>query len=366
MQLIPTQYYSLVFYYLSFFICATYSLKYINSNSCDLLLRQNQHYWSSFFAILVSLYIGLRPISWWFQDMLNYAYVFNQYSGNFTDIDWSSEWGLPFIAYICKLFHWPAEIYFLIIALGYTLTQAEAVKKLLPENVFMAFLFIISAFSFWGFASNGIRNGLGCAIAMLAISHMTKKEYAWAILWSIVAIGVHRSTMLPILMLLVSIFIIKSPKHAIFIWIFSMILSLISGNTLTSFFSQLGFDDRMTMYITNSYQHFSHSGFRWDFLLYSSVPVALTWYITQRRGIYDKTFNILANTYILSNAFWILVIRASFSNRFAYLSWFLYPVILAYAFIRIPIWDDQDNKAGWTLLAHASFTIFMFMIGKLY
>ncbi len=366
MQFIPVQYYSLVFYYVSFLICATYSIRYINSNSCDLLLKQNSLFVPSVFALLVALYIGLRPVSWWFQDMLNYAYLFNKFSGNIADINWSGEWGLPFIAYICKALHWSSNTYFLIIALGYTLCQAKAVSKLLPENALFAFLFIISAFSFWGFASNGIRNGLGCALVMLAFSYMLNKEYAKAVLWAFFAVAVHRSTVLPIFMFATSYFVIKSPRQAIYFWLFSIVLSLIAGNALTSFFARLGFDDRMSMYISNTYQHFSHSGFRWDFLLYSSVPVALTWYITQNKGLNDSVFNILANTYILSNAFWIMVIRASFSNRFAYLSWFIYPVILAYAFIRIPIWDDQDKKAGLALLAHASFTIFMFLIGKLY
>lgn len=366
MHFIPVQYYSLVFYYMTFLICLVYSMKYINSNSCDLLLKQNSLVTPTIFAIIVTLFVGLRPISWWFQDMLNYSYVYNRFSGNLADIDWSGEWGLPVIAYVCKAFHWPATIYFLLIGVGYTMCQAQSVKKLLPENALMAFLFILSSFSFWGFASNGIRNGLGCAVAMLAITYMSQKEYLPAIIWALFAVAVHRSTMLPIMMLLVSFYIIKSSKHAIYFWLFSIIISLLSGNVITSFFAQLGFDERMTMYMSNTSLQFSHSGFRWDFLIYSSVPVYLTWYITQNRGIHDEVFNLLANTYILSNAFWIMVIRASFSNRFAYLSWFLYPVIIAYAMIRLPIWNDQDKKAGWALLAHASFTIFMYMIGKLY
>ena len=366
MSFVPVQYYSTVFYYVSFILCVIVSLRYINSNSCDLLLKQNSPVAPTILAIIVTLYIGLRPISWWFQDMLNYAYLFNKFSGHIADIDWSGEWGLPFIAYICKLFDWSATSYFLLIAVGYTICQADAVKKLLPENGLMAFLFILSSFSFWGFASNGIRNGLGCAVVMLAIACMIQKEYLQAMLWAFLAFVIHRSTALPIMMLMISYYVIKSPKQAIYFWLTSIVLSLFAGNALISFFAQLGFDDRMTMYATNTYQQFSRSGFRWDFLLYSSVPVALTWYITQNKGIHDATFNILANTFILSNAFWIMVIRASFSNRFAYLSWFLYPVVIAYALIRIPIWQDQDRKAGWALLAHASFTIFMLLIGKLY
>ena len=75
-------------------------------------------------------------------------------------------------------------------------------------------------------------------------------------------------------------------------------------------------------------------------------------------------FYILATTYILANSFWVMVIKAAFSNRFAYLSWFLYPVVLAYAVIRLHIWSDQDRKAGLILLLHAGFTLVMFLLGK--
>ena len=74
---------------------------------------------------------------------------------------------------------------------------------------------------------------------------------------------------------------------------------------------------------------------------------------------------LLFSTYILANSFWVMVIKAAFSNRFAYLSWFLYPVVLAYAVIRLHIWPDQDKKAGLILALHAGFTIIMFMLGKL-
>lgn len=160
-----------------------------------------------------------------------------------------------------------------------------------------------------------------------------------------------------------SLFFIKRLKVAFWIWILCILLSLVSGNFFINLFSAFGFDDRMGRYATDSLAQFAHSGFRWDFLLYSAMPVLLAWYI-DRRGVLDNTFTFLANTYILANSIWILICRIPFSNRFAYLSWFLYGLVLAYAVIRMPIWKDQDKRAGWILLGHSFFTIFMFLIGK--
>ena len=57
-----------------------------------------------------------------------------------------------------------------------------------------------------------------------------------------------------------------------------------------------------------------------------------------------------------------MVIRSSYSNRFAYLSWFIYPIVIAYPLINLPVWEDQDRKTGLILLAYVSFTVFMMAV----
>ena len=77
------------------------------------------------------------------------------------------------------------------------------------------------------------------------------------------------------------------------------------------------------------------------------------------------TYLLLFGMYVYSNAFWIMVIRSSFSNRFAYLSWFLYPVVLAYPMLRFPLWKQRHGqKTALVLLAHFAFTLVMWLIGK--
>jgi hypothetical protein len=165
---------------------------------------------------------------------------------------------------------------------------------------------------------------------------------------------------------LMSFYIVKDIKKALFIWVGCIILSLYAGTYFQSLISSIGFDNRMEAYTTNSAEtmaQFSHTGFRWDFLLYSAMPIWLAWYVMDK-GINDKTFNLIANTYILANSFWVLICRVAYSNRFAYLSWFLYALVIAYVVVRIPVWKNQDRIAGWILLAHSSFTLVMHLIGK--
>lgn len=98
-------------------------------------------------------------------------------------------------------------------------------------------------------------------------------------------------------------------------------------------------DKRMSEYLNMSYkgmeQMFSNIGFRWDFIIYSLIPI-----IAGVKYIYtycyeDKLFIRLFNTYIASNAFWLLTIHVPYNNRFAYLSWFLYPIVLIYPLLKI-------------------------------
>lgn len=103
--------------------------------------------------------------------------------------------------------------------------------------------------------------------------------------------------------------------------------------------------------------------FRFDFLLYSAMPVLMFWYVTVKRNFKDRTYNLIAITYILANSFWVIIIRASQSNRFAYLSWFIYPLVIAYPLLHFNIWKNQDQKAAIILLLYAGFTFTMFLLG---
>ena len=126
-------------------------------------------------------------------------------------------------------------------------------------------------------------------------------------------------------------------------------------------FIGLGFDDRVTTYLTTlDSEKFTKTGFRWDFLIYSMMPILLGYYIIVKRNIYDKPYIILLNTYIIANAFWVMIIRANYSNRFAYLSWFMYAVVLLYPLLRLNIWSNRQGlRVAQIMMAQVAFTWFM-------
>jgi hypothetical protein len=74
----------------------------------------------------------------------------------------------------------------------------------------------------------------------------------------------------------------------------------------------------------------------------------------------DPFYARLVNTYLFANAVWVLVIDADFSNRFAYLSWFMMPWVLLYPFVPGKINDrPRFGMIAATLCAQFSFSYLM-------
>lgn len=343
------------------------------SRSFEAIYRGRDNYKASLIlSIIIILFLGLRPISYHFGDTVNYALTFSYLQNGIIKIDPdASDW----------LFYWLMEnaskvmsinTFFLIIEFGYIGCTLWACKRLMRNNVWAALLMNLAAFSYYSYGINGIRNGLACSIMLVAFSYIlgSKKDKLIAAILCFCAYNIHNSMALPILMMVISAFILPIFRHkltlAITCWIVSILLSLTIGDWLETFFAGFDIDDRLSSYITNDEYDdlFSNVGFRWDFLLYSAMPILLGWYVVVKRGISNKTYLMLLNTYILCNAFWVLLIRASFSNRFAYLSWFIYPILLVYPLLKLPIWRRQGNKLNWIMLANVGFTYLMWVIGK--
>lgn len=322
------------------------------------------------YALLLTLFMGLRPFSNAFGDTGMYVHWYDNIISSYDKAEWGTEWLWTDIAFLCKSLKLSASTYLLVIECIYIGTAYLCCHILMKRNVWIAFLFVVSSFSFFSYGVNGLRNGAALHILLFVIALITETKTPKIICAALclAAIFIHKSSTLPVASLFCAIYWIKNPKQAINLWIASIFISLIAGNAIGNIFASLGFDDRMNGYFNSqnseaAMSEFSQTGFRFDFLLYSAMPVIMTWYVTVKRQINDRKFNIIAITYIISNSFWIMVIRAAFSNRFAYLSWFLYPVVIAYPLLRLRIWDDQDKKTMQILLLYAGFTFFMYIKG---
>ncbi len=326
------------------------------------------------FSIFFILLFGLRPISIEFGDTVNYnsTYkVLQTYGTNDADLpaEFDSDWLFYHFMHLCAQV---VDIYcFLCIVMYFYIAMMfNGCRKLDSRHGATIMLFCIGAFSFYGYAVNGIRNGVACSFVILCIASVCKGERIWPIILSFIAISCHKSTALPLACMFFTYFV-KNPKYMFYIWLSAIIISLVFGEAIANILSLLSYDERLAEIgktgeeVAKEWGVEMDNRFRWDFLLYSSMPILLGWYTLFVRKVYNNTYLILLGTYMYANAFWILVIRDLFSNRFAYLSWYLYPIVLAYPLFNLPIFEkNHSQKVAWVLLAHYGFTMVMWMLGK--
>jgi len=312
-----------------------------------------------FVLIFVLVYMGLRPINGVFLDMMTYNRRFERFERfGALVLDNPTDYFFDIFTLICSRIM-TAQMYFFTCAALYVVPLWIASKKWFGNYFYYAFLLLVSSFTFWNFGTNGIRNGIASSLFILALS---RDKRIWQIVWIIVAINFHKSMLLPAAgFALANIY--NQPKHYLWFWLICIPLSLTFGTVFQGLFAGFMAEERSS-YLTDevSSSSFSSVGFRWDFLVYSATAVYAGWVYIFKKDFKDQYYNILFSTYLLSNAFWILVIRANFSNRFAYLSWFMMAIIIIYPLLKKEFLIQQHRVIGFVVLFYFLFTFVMNVI----
>lgn len=322
------------------------------------------------YAIVFIIVVGLRPAAAIeFGDSGSYAAIYNGFQNGLFDLGDGAgfDWLWTRFMYSCSQVM-SVSSFFVLVEFLYVFPLILACKKWSQFNAYILLLFALGSFSFFAYGVNGLRNGMACSLVTLALASIGNKNGGGVlcIILCFLAIANHKSVSLPVAAMLFT-YLYPKPKPMFLFWSFSILVSLVAGGMVSGFFESLGFDDRMSVYLNNSDSEtmasFSRTGFRWDFLIYSFMPVLLGWFIIFKRNVpVDFTYLLLLGTYMYSNAFWIMVIRSAFSNRFAYLSWFLYPFVLGYPLLELDIIPNQGRRlTGFVLLFHFLFTLIMFI-----
>ena len=353
--------YQPIYIYTLLIISLVYALVIQRQNTEFIYQKTNNILIFSYIILFIFL-LGLRPLSYVFIDTMNYAGTYKAFQSGTVVFDSNSkEWVFEWLMYYCSKVMDVHSI-LLMVEVLYIIPVLWACYKFIPNHYLLMFIFCMGAFSFFTYGVNGIRNGMACSLIIAAMSCVNGniKEKILGGLLCFVAFNIHRSTALPILCIIGSFFV-KDSRYIMGFWLFSIIISLVAGGAVEQFFISLGFDDRMESYSSENIDagSFSSTGFRWDFLLYSCIPITLGYYVLFVRKVWDKNYLLLLNTYILCNSFWVMMIRASFSHRFAYLSWFMYAIVLAYPCLKFPVWKNQGSVTALILLAHFAFTFIM-------
>jgi len=361
MSFIPLPYYSFIYFQFLLLVVFSVLLTSFQSDLTDEKNIRSKDVFGKFIVVFVILYLGLRPISAWFGDMIVYNLEFQNYV-NGAPFDGENDFLFEVMKYTYAKYL-NAESFFFTCAFLYVYLLYVSAKKIFKDYWFYAFLMFITAFTFWAFGTNGIRNGLATSIFIYAISRDKKYNI---ILFLVITLFIHKGMMIPILAYIIANYY-SDIKTYLYFWILCIPLSLVMGGFFETFFLNLGFDDdKLTTYL-GSFDQANEgvelvTGFRWDFLLYSASGVFAGWYFIIKRGFQDDLYQKIFNTYLLANGIWILIIRANYSNRFAFLSWFLLSLVVIYPLLKSKIFEKQHIAIVRILLIYFCFCYLMNVI----
>jgi len=358
MSIVPVAYYhmfffnSMLLFVLLIFIQTKTGLLESNSN------KVRNATFGVFILVYLLIIIGLRPLNFRFGDMVIYDRELELYRMG-APFDYEKDFLFECIKFFFAKYS-SSNSFFIFCAILYIMPLYYVSKKLFNDYWFYAFVMFVASFSFWAYGVNGIRNGVATSLFLYGIVR-DKSTVRNGILLS--TFFIHKSMAIPIFAYYLSQNY-KNTKVLFTFWLLAIPTSFFVGGFFESLFLGLGFgDEKLELYLgefdaSNEGVNIN-VGFRWDFLLYSGFGIFAIWYFLFKRKLKDEYYTNIANMYIVANTFWILVIRANYSNRFAYLSWFMLGLVIIYPLIKWSLFNQQNKVIGNVLLIYFLFTYFV-------
>lgn len=295
-------------------------------------------------ALAIILFLAFRPLTYkyGFGDTQGYAFFFKLKSLENEINPEANDLGYEYLTFYLR--HFDVSVLFMVMGALYVIPQVLTSKILTPSHYGILFLIIVLSFSYWGYGVNGMRNGVALSLVMLG---MVKRNLVWTPILFLLGLSFHTSALLPIAAYGLN-YVYNKPKAYVIGWGICLLLSIFVSNFLTEVLplQDIIKDDRVnylsTKFDSSNSADFSSTGFRWDFVLYSAVPIVLGYYYILSNPVCDRIYVFLFNTYCTCNAFWLFTMYVPYNNRFAYLSWFLYPLLTAYPFL-CKEYDGEDE-----------------------
>ena len=302
---------------------------------------------------IVVLFVGFRPISIEFGDTVSTEEYYSHIYGDafFFTLNTDNLFFDNWFAWMASK-HFDMTTVFLLFAFVYFGVMLIALRRLFPNEVLLAFVVYLVAFSTFSYGTNGVKAGMAASVFLLAITY--HKKLWLSLLIALFTFTQHHSMALVIAAYVLTLFV-KNTKYYIVGWLICLLMAILHITYFQFLFA--GFtDEQGASYLLYK----DNTRFRIDFVLYSFVPIAIGYYLVYKKKIPSKGFyNNLLNLYITTNAVWMLCMYAEFTNRISYLSWFLYPVVLLYPFIYFDWGHNQRRYLKCVVYLHLGFTLFM-------
>lgn len=252
------------------------------------------------------------------------------------------------------------QLFMLFISIIYFGCSFLACRRFFPNDTILAYVVFLSAFSTFSYGTNGIKAGAAASIFLLALSYYDNFKIAIPLL--VITVGMHHSMQLCVASVVLSYYY-KKPKVYFYVWLLCLLFSMAHVTFFQTLFMSISTDEKANGYLEEVDSEWGgKTGFRYDFVLYSVMPILVGYYAIFKKKIQSAKYGFLFRLYLTTNGFWLLCMYAEFTNRIAYLSWLLYPIVLIYPFLKENLSKNQYITVAKVALAHTAFTAFMYYI----
>lgn len=244
---------------------------------------------------------------------------------------------------------------FLIMAFIYFACIYVACRRLFPQNQEIAFFSYLMAFSTFSYGVNGMKAGVGAALFLVALAYREKKILS--IVFAALSVGFHHSMIVVAIAYVISYFY-KNTKMFFYGWLLCTLLAIAHIRFFQILFASFA-SDKANEYLSGVGYI---TGFRPDFILYSAMPILIGYIMLFKKKIRNELYELWLRMYLATNSAWMLCMYASYTNRIAYLSWFMYPIVLLIPFYSIKTSNNQFIVGKKVVLYHMFFTLFMTLV----
>ena len=336
--------------------------KYSRKNGEIISSQRKKQDWTFLLVLFMIVFIGFRPESYVFVDMMNYIRDYHVFHENVIFTFNRETENLLFDNYFAWIgsMNWGTTFFFVSIAVVYFICTYIACRRMFPQDTLAAYLVFLAAFSTFSYGTNGIKAGAAAAIFLMALSF--RKNLKICIPLILISWGFHHSMIMPIVGLGLT-FVCKNSKIYFAGWCFCLLMAIAHITIFQELFGGILSDsgDSGANYLNDVNGAWGgKTGFRIDFVIYSAMPILVGyWAVYKKKLQLSKIYTCLLNLYMVLNGTWMLCMYANFTNRIAYLSWFLYPIVLIYPYLNENWGPTRYKDFSKVMLAHLGFTLFM-------
>ncbi len=198
-------------------------------------------------------------------------------------------------------------MFFIFIAVIYFIGTYIACRKFFHNNTLAAYLVFLIAFSTFSYAVNGIKAGAASAIFFYVLLLIKKDHPKISILLAVLSWTFHHSMFVCLAAYFVICFYSR-PKWYFLFWVVCLLLSLAHVSYFQNIFVNIS-DEKGASYLdsNNLAGWGGEIGFRYDFVLYSMMPILIGWYAIYKKGIISRQYNEILCFYLLVNGLWLCV-----------------------------------------------------------